>query len=124
MRKYRKFREKGIVWIDDSSIYVADKSLFKDERKFLNAVLEHIKEVVKDPHGDEIEAGWWSVPEFERYIGVVTTSYMRHNLEGITPQWVLEDECITGHFPVWYVDFGCSTKEMVMRRMLKEPWID
>ena len=101
-----KLAEKGIIWIGDSSVYVADLRLFASADDFLGAVLTHIKKLV-DSFSEE-ECGWCEIPRFDKYINRVTKSWMVHrvNCEWYdAPFWENVDEPGRGHVGVWFIDF-------------------
>ena len=101
-----KLAEIGIMWLADSEIYVADKKLFSTSRDFLGSVLSRIKELVEI--SSEEELGWWIVPEFEKYINRVKTSWMVHRINSEwhdSPFWEHIEEPGRGHVLVWYIDF-------------------
>lgn len=97
-----KLAKLGIIWIQDSQIYVADKSLYKTGAEFLEAVIAHIQESVR--FGNEEECGWFIVPSFAEYQHKVGKSWMTHriNTEFL---WELKGEPGRGHREVWYIDF-------------------
>jgi len=102
-----RLSEEGVVWLDDSSIYVAAKELFATAEEFLTDVLSHIKELVEDY--SEEECGWCKVPEFGEYINRVTTSWMVYRVNSewhYAPFWEHVEEPGRGHKPVWYIDFA------------------
>lgn len=100
--KMTKLREKGIFWIDDSEMYVADISLFANASDFLHAVISHIKAQV-DSHSEQ-ECGWFLVPDFDKYIKHVGTSWMVHRLNYLW-DWEMQDEKGRGNRQVWMIDF-------------------
>ena len=75
-----KLAAEGIIWLDDSEAYVAAKELFATAKEFLTGVISHIKELVENY--SEEECGWCKVPEFEKYINRVKTSWMVHRING------------------------------------------
>lgn len=98
-----KLAERGIIWIGDSEIYVADKSLYANASDFLKAVIEHIKGLTMDD-----ECGWCVIPEFDKTLPHVTTNYMVHRVNSDwhdAPFWELADESGRGHREVWCIDF-------------------
>lgn len=102
-----KLAEVGIIWLDESEVYVAAKELFATAEDFLKSVLSHIKNLV-DSYSEE-ECGWFEVPEFEKYINLVGTSWMVHRINSEwhdAPFWENIEEPGRGHKPVWYIDFG------------------
>ncbi len=101
-----KLADLGILWIEDSEIYVASKELFPDHESFLHAVIAHIKALMDSC--PEAECGWCELPSFEHYINQVTTSWMVHRVNYATrnsPFWELIEKPGKGHKLVWYVDF-------------------
>lgn len=119
----KKLAELGVIWIDDSSIYVGDKTRYENQAEFLRAVIKHIEDLIIK--GSEMECGWYKNPGFENYIGVVCSARMRYYLRGDHGEWCLEDEpfVIRGvtsrrlGTDVWCIDFEHSTSDMVMKRM-------
>jgi len=102
-----KLAERGILWIDESEIYVADKSLFKTAEEFLGAVIAHIKSLV-DSCSEE-ECGWCVVPSLEEFLPRVCSSWMIHRINSEwhdSPFWELIEEPGRGHREVWYINFG------------------
>lgn len=102
-----KLAEAGLIWISDSEIYVADKSLYSTPVDFLRAVLAHIKKLIDDY--SETECGWCRMPEFNKYLIRVTISYMIHRINSEwhdSPFWELIEEPGRGHREVWLIDFG------------------
>jgi len=69
---------RGIVWIGDSSCYVASKSRYKNESLFLKAVLRHIRYMRK--RWLDSEAGWYFIPRFRLFVG----GHNRDNVLGET----------------------------------------
>ena len=104
-----KLAEKGIMWIDESSIYVADKVLYENAADFLNAVIKHIKNLVDT--NSEDEAGWCEAPEFSKYARRVYKNWMRHIINNPDYEWELCDVPGKGHREVWCIDFGVVIKE-------------
>jgi hypothetical protein len=107
MTTMAKLRDEGIIWIDDSEIYVAAKSLFVTGEEFLRAVIAHISGLVA-AHSED-EAGWWIVPNYDEYKNKVTTSHMVHRINSDwhdNPFWELCDEPEHGATEVWFIDFG------------------
>lgn len=101
-----KIATEGIIWLNDSEIYVAAKSLYDSADEFLKVVISHIRELV-DSYSEE-ECGWCIVPEFGKYINRVTTSWMVHRINSEwhdAPSWENIKEPGRGHVPVWYIDF-------------------
>lgn len=101
-----KLAEEGIIWISESEIYIADKSLYKTANEFLDAVIAHIKPQV-DNYSEE-ECGWYVVPSFEEYLPRVCTSWMVHRINSEwhdSPFWELIEESGRGHREVWLIDF-------------------
>ena len=97
-----KLKDMGVIWIEDSEMYVADKSLFNIPEAFLHAVLEHITSLGRDD-----ECGWFEYPKYDEYISKVTTSFMAHRL-GFgqdEPEWWIQDSAGRGNRPVWCIDF-------------------
>ena len=97
-----KLKDMGVVWIEDSMMYVADKSLFNTPSAFLHAVLEHIYGLDR-----ESECGWFKYPLYDEYINKVNTSFMAHRL-GLAdePGWWMQDEAGRGNRPIWCIDFS------------------
>jgi hypothetical protein len=101
-----KLAEIGILWLDDSQIYVADKKLFDSADNFLKAVFAHIKSLIDNY--SENECGWCKMPNFNKYINRVTTSWVVHRINSDwhdKPFWENVEESGQGHVPVWYIDF-------------------
>jgi len=101
-----KIGEQGIIWIEDSEIYVAAKELFASKEEFLKNVISHISELVNSYSEDE--CGWCTVPQYESYISKVTTSWMVHRVASSrydAPFWELVEQPGPGHTVVWYIDF-------------------
>lgn len=101
-----KLATEGIIWISESEIYVADKSLYETATEFLEAVLEHIKVLVDNY--SENECGWCVVPSFEGYLPKVTKAWMVHRINSEwhdAPFWELIEEAGWGHREVWCIDF-------------------
>ena len=98
-----KLKDKGIIWIDDSSMYVADKSLFPDAAAFLEAVSLHIHDLMTGDNW-EAECGWCVEPTLDRHLAYVTTAYMVHRLN-MEYEWWMEEEPGPGHRAVWCIDF-------------------
>ena len=99
-------RAIGILWIDESEIYVADKSLYKTAEEFLGAVISHIKHLV-DSYSEE-ECGWFVVPSLEKFLPKVCISWMVHRINSEwhgSPFWELIEESGRGHREVWYINF-------------------
>lgn len=102
-----KLTELGIIWIEESEQYVADKTLYKTADEFLGAVIAHIKPLV-DNFSEE-ECGWCVVPEFGKFLPRVCTQWMVHRINSEwhdSPFWELIEEPGNGHRPVWFVDFA------------------
>ena len=128
----KKLAKEGIIWLDDSSTYVADKSLYTSPEAFLQAVIDHIADLLKDPKRREWEAGWYEVPEFGKYINQVSTSWMVHRV-GRRNHWLTQpgtpsergrgnwwenlDEPERGCTPVWIIDFSEDIEGKVLRRL-------
>lgn len=101
-----KLAEAGIIYIDDSAIYVADKSLYQSATEFLRAVIGHVQSLIDS--GSEAEAGWFDTPTFEEELLKVCTQWMVHRVNSEwheAPFWELCEEPGRGHRPVWYIDF-------------------
>lgn len=99
-------KEAGIIWIDESETYVADKTLFETAEAFLGAVISHIKHLV-DNYSEE-ECGWYVVPSLEKFLPRVCTSWMVHRINSEwhdSPFWELIEESGRGHRPIWLIDF-------------------
>lgn len=99
-------KEAGIIWIDDSETYVADKTLFETAEAFFKAVMAHIKRLL-DSYSEE-ECGWCKMPDYDKYLPGVTMSYMVHRVNSEwhdSPFWELIEESGRGHRPVWLIDF-------------------
>jgi hypothetical protein len=102
-----KLVELDILWIDESEIYVADKSLYETADKFLQAVISHIQQLIDDFSYEE--CGWFIAPEFDKYLPRVCTQWMVHRINSRwhdSPFWELTDEPGKGHREVWYIDFS------------------
>ena len=113
-----KLAQEGIIWIGESEIYVADKSLFTSAEEFLKAVLAHIQDMI-DRRG-EAECGWRALPTFDDYLPLVHTSWMVHRIASDwhkAPFWELIEETGRGHREVWCVDFGMSLTKAILRRL-------
>ena len=116
-----KLKELGIAWINDSSIYVADISLYQTPEDFLTAVIAHVQELLDDH--DERECGWCQLPEYDNFLPLVNFSYMRHQINSNERDggygWQQELYPGPGHRKVWIIDFSQKLPEEVMRRMLR-----
>lgn len=102
-----KLAELGILWIGESEEYVADKSLYRTREEFLQAVIDHIRQLVDD--FSEEECGWCVVPSFSDYIHRVGTVWMVHRINSEwhdCPFWELSYEPGRGHREVWHIDFS------------------
>ena len=97
-----KLKDMGIVWIEDSEMYVADKSLYNSPEAFLHAVLKYTYDLEADD-----EHGWYEYPKYDEYISKVTTSFMAHRLgcDPDEPEWWMQDSAGRGNRPVWCIDF-------------------
>ncbi len=98
-----KLAEIGILWIEDSEMYIADYSLYKTAAEFLRDVLNHIYNTASD----NCECGWFENPKFEDYLPFVTTTFMAHRLgqgdESL--KWWMQEEKGRGNRKVWCIDF-------------------
>ncbi len=107
-REMSKLAKEGIIWIQDSEIYCADKTLYKDAGEFLRAVIAHIQKHVDDVGMQEWECGWFETPKYEAYISRVGSQWMVHRINSDyhePPFWELADSSGRGHRIVWLIDF-------------------
>jgi len=115
-----KLVELGIAWLRDSSIYIADISLYETSEDFLTAVIAHVQELFDDNDMDS-ECGWCKVPEHAYFLPLVDFSYMRHQINSDDGEYGWEQMLGpgSGHRKVWIIDFSKKLSEEVMRRMLR-----
>lgn len=104
-----KLKELGVLWIDESEIYVADIGLFSSAADFLKAVIAHIQVLIDG--GVDYEAGWFDAPNFEENLPRVTNQcWMAHRLNH-DYEWEMQTEPGPGNRKVWVIDFEAGVKE-------------
>ena len=100
-----KLKDYGIMWVQDSEVYVADKCLYNSAEEFLKSTLSHIHELIENH--SEAECGWFIEPIYSEYLPRVTTAYMRHAFPlDDEPEWWMEYEAGKGRRKVWCIDFS------------------